>query len=277
MDVSVVVTCWNGRNLLEKNLPLVLAAVENPGNKIKEVIVVDDASSDGSAEFLKKNYPQVTVVSQPKNYGYSVTCNTGVQRARGDLVVILNADVIPSGNFLEKVVPLFSVEKVFSVTFNEGRHGPGKIVWEKGFLELKPEQPATNTVNSDWANGGSSIFRKSMWEKLAGMDCLFLPFYFEDVDLGLRARKAGWICLWEPKALVEHQHEATINPKNFSLYKRKNDIALVKERNHLLLTWKHLKGTGCFVSHFFYLCRRCLLTPGYLKVVFSAAKRRCLW
>ena len=117
MDVSIVITCWNGRNLLEKNLPKVLEASENPKNNISEVIVVDDYSTDNSVEFLKNNYPQVKLIRQEKNYGYSVTCNTGVKKTKNELVAILNLDVVPAINFLENVLPLFKDEKVFSVSF----------------------------------------------------------------------------------------------------------------------------------------------------------------
>jgi GT2 family glycosyltransferase len=273
MDVSVVITCWNGKKILEKNLPAVIKAAKNPRNRIKEILVVDDASLDDSVKFLEENFSEVKVIRQPKNFGYAVTCNTGVKMAQNELVAILNLDVIPSVNFLEDVFPLFENEKVFAVSFNEGQYGPGRLVWEEGFLQIKKEEPSSKTIRSSWPSGGSAVFRKEIWQKLGGMDTVYLPFYFEDIDLGLRAAKAGFECLWEPKAKVSHEHEATINPKNF----KQSYVDLIKQRNHLLLTWKNIDCLGLLGQHLYFLFKRCLKGPGYLRVVAAAVVRSRKW
>lgn len=270
MEVSLVITCWNGRKLLEKNLPKVIEALKNPKNKIKEVLVVDDGSTDDSVHFLKERYPEVRVVEHKKNLGgYSITCNTGVREAAGDLVAIINLDVAPSKNFLEPVLPHFEDPKVFAVSFNESKFGPGKLVWKSGWLNIEPTKLRRKTSLTGWPNGGSSIFQKEAWQNLGGMDQLFLPFYFEDLDLGIRAYKAGYRCLFEPKAVVVHEHQGTINPQTFS----KNYLDTIKQRNHLLLTWRNIDEPKLFFSHLFHLTRRCLLHPGYLKIVFAALRR----
>lgn len=265
MNVSVVITCWNGRKLLEKNLPLVLRASENPVNHIKEVLVVDDASTDDSVEYLKKYFTGVKVFVQDRNYGYSETCNRGIGESSCELVTILNLDVVPTVDFLKTALPHFEDDRVFAVSFNEGKFGPGKLEWKEGFWQIKATKATNKSSLSDWANGGSSAFRKDIWEKLGGMDRLFLPFYFEDIDLGIRARKKGYKCLWEPKAKVVHEHEATINPKNLNVHS--SFISNIKERNHLLLTWKHLGGPKKALIHFGFLLKRVIFHPGYLKIV----------
>lgn len=265
-----MITCWNGKELLKKNLSKVIQAFQNPKNKIVEIIVVDDGSSDGSAEFLENAYPQVKVIKHKQNLGYGAACNTGVSRAKADLVAILNADVVPGKDFLVSALDHFKDEKVFAVSFNEGKYGPGKLVWRKGFLEIEGTKMPPKTSLTDWPSGGSSVFRKSAWERLGGMDKLFLPFYFEDVDLGIRSRQAGFKCLWEPKAKVDHKHESTINPKNFKKYHFKKNIDLIKQRNHLLLTWRNLNGFKLLVSHLGSLLKRCFSHPKYLRVIFAA-------
>jgi len=271
MDVSVVITCWNGRSLLEKNLPLVIKAADDPCNKVKEIMVVDDGSTDESASFLKKRFPQIKVVVHDKNQGYSATCNTGVDLAANELVAILNLDVVPSNDFLKEALPHFEDQEVFAVSFNEGKFGPGKLVWKKGFLEIEGNSDIPKSfVLTDWPSGGSSIFRKSYWEKLGGMDKIFIPFYFEDIDLGVRARKAGFKCIWEPGARVEHEHEATINSDSF----KQRYIDSIKQRNQLLLIWKNINSPKLFLSHLFHLKIRCFTHPGYLRIVFLALKRK---
>jgi len=273
MDVSVVITCWNGRKLLEKNLPSVLAAAGNLKNNIKEIIVVDDGSSDNSVEYITKFKVQsskfkVKLIKHERNIGYSATCNTGVKEAKGELVAILNLDVIPKVDFLEKALPHFENEKVFSVSFNEGQFGPGKLVWQKGFWEIQPSDIPGKEAETDWPSGGSSVFRKSYWQEIGGMSLIFLPFYFEDIDLGLRARKAGYKCLWEPRARVEHKHESTINSDNFN----KKYIENIKQRNHLLLTWRNQPSKGV-KNHFCGIIKRTIHQPGYLKIIFMALVR----
>jgi GT2 family glycosyltransferase len=270
MEVSLVITCWNGRKLLQKNLPKVIEAFKNPKNKIKEVLVVDDGSTDDSVSFLRRSYPKVKVIEHKKNLGgYSVTCNTGVREAKSELVTILNLDVAPSKNFLVPALLHFSDPSVFAVSFNENKFGPGKLVWKSGWLNVEPTKFPSRTTLTGWPNGGSSIFRKSLWQKLGGMDELFLPFYFEDLDLGVRAYKAGYQCLFEPRAVVVHEHQGTINPQTFS----QDYLDTIKQRNHLLLTWKNIDDLKLFFSHLFHLTRRFLLHPGYLKIVFAAIGR----
>lgn len=269
MDVSIVITNWNGRKLLEKNLPAVLKAAESPLNQIKEILVVDDFSNDDSVSFLEKNFPQIKTIKQPRNFGYSATCNTGVKNSTSELVAILNNDVLPEKNFMEASLPHFKNEKVFSVSFNEGKFGVGKLQWQKGFLQIVPVKPCYEVAQTDWPNGGSSVFRKNFWQQIKGMNQIFLPFYFEDIDLGVRAKKAGFICLWEPKSKVQHKHEATINPNSF----KQSYIDSIKQRNHLLLTWLNLNNIGLFLKHFKGLGKRILSTPGYIKIVLLAFLR----
>lgn len=270
MEVSVVITCWNGKKLLEKNLPSVIKAKNNPGNHIVEIIVVDDGSTDDSVAFLKNNYSkEIHLVEQEKNFGYAITCNAGVKVARGLLVAILNLDVVPDRDFLEDALPHFANEKVFSVSFNEGKYGRGKIEWRNGFLEIVPTVLGKNVSPTDWPSGGSSVFRKSIWEKLGGMSVLFSPFYFEDVDLGLRAKKSGYLCLWEPKCLVEHEHEATINSSTFSL----NYINSIKQRNHLILTWRNVNSLKMLLIHITNLLVKMIRQPGYVRIFLLSLKR----
>lgn len=278
MNVSVVITCWNGKKLLEKNLPKVLKASKNPNNKIFEIIVADDCSTDDSVSYLKNSYlkkefPEVKVIEQSRNLGYAANCNSAVKVAKGELVVILNLDVIPNNNFLEAALPLFENEKVFAVSFNEGKFGPGKLLWKNGFLEIEATIATKKVSLTDWPSGGSSIFRKSIWQKLGGFDLLFSPFYFEDIDLGVRATKAGFKCLWEPNSLIDHQHEATINSQNLVKYQRRDNIPLIKERNKLLLAWKNIGNTDLFFNHVCGLGNRIIHHPGYLRIIFLATIR----
>jgi len=262
MKVSVVIPNWNGRSLLEKNLPAVLAI------RPFEIIVVDDASPDDSINFLKENYPQIKIIRHQKNLGFAAACNSGVKAAGGEIVVLLNLDVVPKKDALEKILPDFEDPKVFAVSFNEPSWSWARIIWRNGFIEHKPGSKTQKTHISAWASGGSAAFRRSIWEKLGGFDEIYKPFYWEDIDLGYRAWRGGYKILWEPKAVVYHKHEAIIG-KHFS----KKYIDFISERNRLLFIWKNITDFWMITEHKLYLFSRLIKQPGYFKILGGALKR----
>ncbi len=270
--VSIVIPNYNGEELLEKNLPFVIRASRNENNKIIEIIIVDDGSKDDSVEFLKTNFPEVKVIKHKKNRGFSSTVNTGVRMSKGNLVVLLNTDVIPDENFLVATFEHFSNEKVFAVSFHEKGYGWARGFFSDGFINHGLGGEDEKASDTFWVNGGSGIFRRDFWMKLQGMDeKLFSPFYWEDVDLSYRAAKRGWQLIWEPEAKVLHEHEATMS-KISQGYKRR-----IQERNQLILIWKNLTSPQLFKKHMFGLSKRIIKHPGYLRIVFAALlKIRCI-
>jgi GT2 family glycosyltransferase len=268
MDVSIIIPNWNGRLLLEKNLPKVLDASKNKSNNIVEVIVVDDGSTDDSVKFLETNFKKrIRLIKQKNNRGFSATVNHGVELAKGDLVCLLNTDVIPSINFLEKISTHFEDKKIFAVSLHEQGFGYAKGKFVNGFIAHDPGKEESKPTSSFWASGGSAVFSKKLWDKLGGFDVrLLTPFYWEDVDLCYRALKRGYKVYWEPKAKVVHAHESVINSTNF----RKWKLDLIKERNYLLFNWKNITSKNLLNKHFKGLFTRITKHPGYLKVVLFA-------
>ncbi len=272
--VSVVIPNWNGRGLLEKNLPKVFSAFRNKKNHISEIIVVDDASGDDSVDFLKKNYKEnVKVIVHKVNRGFSSTVNTGVRTASGDLVCLINSDVVPAGDFLEKVVSHFEDEKTFAVSLHEKGYGPAKGKFVDGFIGHEGSLPTEQPVETFWANGGSGVFRRRIWMELKGFDeALLSPFYWEDIDLSYRAHKRGYRVLWEPKADVVHEHETTISKLS------KRYVETIRERNQLLFIWKNLTSRNLFRKHIRGLMNRIIRHPGYVRIFLLAfLKIRTVW
>jgi len=265
--ISVVVPNWNGKKLLEKNLPLVFKALPRDC----EVIIIDDGSTDGSKKMINDQWPMVKLIANNKNKGFVYTANRGVKEAKGDFVVLINTDVIPQKGFLKPALKHFEDEKVFAVSLSEQDYGWAKIWWRGGFIHIGDGGKSKAAHISAWASGGSAIFRKSMWRRLGGFDPLYGPFYWEDFDIGFRAWKNGWKIIWEPKARALHQHESTTSKVNHSF------VNLIKERNQLLFIWKNMDGCWWKLSNCLGMVLRSLLGLNYLKVIWAAKKQYCLF
>ncbi len=250
MNLSVVIPNYNGQNLLKKNLPKALEAVGDA-----EVIVVDDASSDKSLEVLGNFEKRIKIIRNEKNFGFSSTVNRGVKTAKGDIIILLNSDVIPEREFLKPLLSHFENEKIFAAGCMDKSLENGKIVlrgrgigaWKKGFfVHSRGEVDKTNTL---WVNGGSGAFRKSIWERLGGFNELYNPFYWEDIDLSYRALKCGYKIVFEPKSIVIHEHEKGAIKKKFSSTR----IRSISYKNQFIFVWKNATDFNLQLAHFFWL------------------------
>lgn len=250
LTVSVVIPNWNGVYLMEKHLQNTINTSAGA-----EIIVADDCSSDGSVEYLKKNFPNVIVVANVKQGGFAINVNSGVKKATGDIVVLLNTDVEPENGYLLPLLKHFEDSDVFAVgclekSVEQGNtilRGRGVAKWVKGFyLHERGEVDRTDTA---WVSGGSGAFRRSMWNALGGMDTLYSPFYWEDIDVSYRARKAGWKTVFEPQSVVGHYHEEGKIKREFSPI----DVKRIVYRNQFTFIWKNLSDSRICLSHILWL------------------------
>ncbi|MBI4058837.1 glycosyltransferase family 2 protein [Candidatus Microgenomates bacterium] len=259
MMTSVIIPNWNGEDLIEKNFS---SWVDLGAD---EIIVVDDYSTDKSIEKLKVQSEKCKVIENNKNLGFARSVNKGVKAAQGDIIILLNTDVKPDKNLIKAILPHFNDEKVFGVSFAEEKFSWSRGLWKDGFIQHEPGERINNLHETFWISGGSGAFRKSIWDELGGLDEIYAPFYWEDVDLCYRALKRGYKLLWEPRAKVLHKHEGTIG-KYFS----KSYVNFIQERNQLLLIWKNITSKKMFREHINGLMGRLLRSPGYIKVVLAA-------
>jgi len=267
MKVSIVIPNYNGRHLLEKNLPFVLKAIDNRKNNIDELVIVDDGSVDDSIAFLNKNYKgRYKIIRLSKQRGFSVAVNSGVRATHSDLVLLLNNDVAPEVDFLESPQRLFDDSNIFGVSLHESGHGPSRALFNNGIIDIgNPKPESKKTELTFYVSGAAGLFRKSIWQELGGLDeRLLSPFYWEDIDICYRAFKRGYTTLWCYDGRVIHNHESTSSklPKKY--------VARIKERNQLLMLWKNIHSKSFMSKHFNYLFKRVLKNPGYLLIIFMA-------
>lgn len=253
MTTSVVIPNYNGAKLLRENLPKVLAMGAS------EVIVVDDASTDESIEVIK----DIKVIRHKKNLGFARSVNDGVEASSADVVVLLNTDVTPRAGLLDATLPHFKNPAVFAVSFNEEKYGYARGVFHRGLIEHRGEASQKPEI-SFWASGGSAAFDRKKWQELGGLDIIYAPFYWEDMDISYRAQAKGWKIVWEPRARVEHEHDATIGKLASSKTK-----TWISERNQFIFFWKNISSPKFWLLHLIWLPYR-LFPPGRLIPFFWA-------
>ncbi len=255
MKISIIIPNYNSGDILINNLPSILSTGAD------EIIIVDDKSTDKSVEIIKNyvsstdNRDNVKILENERNLGFSSTVDKGVEAASGDIVVLLNTDVLPEKDFLGALIIHFDDPKVFAVgcmdksveksgTILRGR-GIGK--WDKGFLvHGRGEVDKTNTL---WVSCGSGAFRKNLWQKLGGLDPIFNPFYWEDIDISYRALKAGYRILFEPRSTVIHKHEEGVIRQRYSPF----FIKTIAYRNQFLFVWKNIADKNYLAEHVLWL------------------------
>lgn len=253
---SIVIPNWNGRDLLEKYLPSVVeAAAACPGS---EVIVVDNGSTDGSADFVRKRFPDVNLVELERNYGFGGGSNAGFRAARNDIVVLLNSDMRVDRGFLPPLLEGFSDETVFAVSCQIFFSDPAKVREETGLTQgwwadgaLRVRHRADDAIQElypcFYGGGGSCAYDRAKFLELGGFDELYAPFYLEDTDLGYLAWKRGWRVLYQPRSKVWHEHRGTIG-KRFT----DRQIRAVLQKNFLLFAWKNIHEWPRLIAHFFF-------------------------
>ncbi|HCC08682.1 TPA: hypothetical protein DEP81_01730 [Candidatus Woesebacteria bacterium] len=257
--IDIVIPSFNGKYLLEKHLPQIF----KNSDYLNKVIIIDNGSTDGTIDWLKKNYPEVVIVKNSKNLGFTKPINQGVAKSSSEYLVLLNNDVHPDKGYLKNILHYFDDEKVFAVSFNESESSWPLVRWDGKIQFIRGEEKSKPRYTA-WASGGSAIFRRKIWDKLGGLNEVFAPFYWEDIDIGYRAWKSGYKIIWDNKSQVFHEHESTakkINPTYLNL---------IKQRNELLFTWINITDEELVKSHRKFLFTHILKHPGYLKIVLAA-------
>lgn len=264
MNLSIIIPNYNGEALLKKNLPSVLKSVKEYKKGNIEIIIPDDPSTDNSGKVIKdfianitqKNITGKTVSNNDiKEAGFSKNVNRGVVLATGDILILLNSDVVPHEDFLDVLLPHFTDPEVFAVgCMDESIENDQKILrgrgigkWDKGFLlHARGSVERDNTL---WAGGGSSAYSKKIWDKIGGLEELYNPFYWEDIDLSYRALKAGYKIIFEKKSIVVHEHEkGAINTAV-----NKSKIKKIAYRNQFFFVWLNITDKELLLSHILYL------------------------
>ncbi len=264
MKVSVVIPNYNGESLIKKHFDAVFQALIDAEKEAKatiDLVIVDDASTDSSLQLLEekihdyKGKLSVTLLINDKNLGFSPTVNRGVKATKGEIVFLHNSDIVPEKGFLSHILPHFTVENVFAVACLDKSREEGKEVlrgrgvgsWKRGFMQHGKGE--INKINTLWASGGSSAFRKSIWNTLQGFNEVYAPYYWEDIDLSYRALKSSFVIHFEPKSTVVHAHEEGAILKTQKPF----HVRVIAYRNQILFVWLNITDAQFLLSHILWL------------------------
>lgn len=245
-SISVVIPNYNGKKLLELYLPSVYAALKF--NIITyEIIIIDDASKDDSVLFLEHYYPEIKIIKNNQNLGFSKTINKGIFAAKNELILLLNSDVKLEEEYFEHQYKYFQNQNTFGVMGRimnfDGKkiEDAARLLVHKGYKFKANKFYYSTDKNSDiyttYLSGANALVDRVKIQAIGGFDEIYSPFYFEDFDLGLRAYKMGWVCHYEHQSVCYHKVSATTNTM-----KKSNRVKIIYHRNSYILQAIHLKG-----------------------------------
>ena len=263
--VSVVIVNYNGRNFLPDCLGALMKQTYSPF----EVILVDNASRDGSVEFIRERFPLVKVSVQESNLGFAGGSNAGIREAHGEFILTLNNDTRVSPDFIEELVlPMERDPRVgmcgSKMVFPDGRINSTGIcisrsgaAWDRGGGEPdRGQYDAAEEVFGPCA--GAALYRRTMLDEIGLFDEDFFLF-MEDVDLAFRARLSGWKCMYVATAGVVHIHGGTTGFKS--------DISVYYgNRNLVWYVIKNFPSRTLLLSSPWIIGRQCAVLPYYLIV-----------
>lgn len=235
---SVIIVTYNHKKYMKACLTSVLT------NSPLEVIIVDNGSTDGTAEFIEKEFPQVKLIKSPRNLGYGGGNNLGVKYAKGEYVVILNPDTKVEENWLEELLkPLENSERLITtpkiLTYDGSKINTcGNIDHFTGLTFTRGLNESPGRFNRfeylSGLSGACFAMRKEDYLELGGFDENFFS-YMEDAEFSWRAHARGFRILYVPTSIVYHDYELNVPPKKIYHLEKGRYIILRK-----YLTWKEL-------------------------------------
>jgi hypothetical protein len=227
VTLSVVVVGYNGRELLGRCLDSVLA---DQGNLGVELIVVDNASHDGTPTMVAERYPDVRLIANDENVGYGRALNQGIATARGRYFLVMNQDIAVKPGALRTLVDLAESQPAAGAVgarleYEDGRFQPSAFRfpdWKQAFFgffdgfvpldsEINGRYPSAQLDQPFVAEhllGACLLLRREAIDQVGAFDPAFF-MYFEETDLCARLTKAGWRNYYAPAAQVMHVSAAS--------------------------------------------------------------------
>ena len=266
MEVTVVIPNYNGIKYIEACLDSLYQ-----GSMIPEVIIIDNASTDGSAELIQQKYPQCQFVRFEENTGFCVAVNEGIRRTRTEYVILLNNDIETDKDFVKNLYQAIKNNKrAFSVASKMlSLHQPDIIDdagdlycalgWAYALGKGKPKNAYSQPTEIFAACAGAAIYRRAVFDTIGYFDENHFA-YLEDIDIAYRALINGYHNYYTPDAIVYHAGSATSGSR-YNQFKTK-----LAARNSIYIIYKNMPIFQIIINLPF-------LIPGFMiKALFFAKK-----
>jgi GT2 family glycosyltransferase len=215
--VTVIIVNWNGQHLL----PDCLESLREQEFKKFKTILVDNGSSDGSVDWVRRCYPEVKVIPLPTNAGFCVANNVGYRASKSKYVALLNNDAVAHSLWLQRLVDTlettdqagFAASKILNYGKPDTIDRAGDSYTSAGAGLLRGRGMRSNSYDKqEWIFGAcaaAALYRKRMIDEIGFFNEDFFLLY-EDVDLSFRAQLKGYRCLYVPEATVYHKTSSSI-------------------------------------------------------------------
>ncbi|MBI1875434.1 MAG: glycosyltransferase family 2 protein [Acidobacteria bacterium] len=260
-DLAIVIVSYQAREHLERCLASLGAA---PPQRSHEIVVVDNASSDGSADRVAAEWPSVTLIRLPDNRGFAAATNVGIRRTRSEFVLLLNSDAIVPSGALDRLVAALErhadaaaigprlvddtgqVELSFGRMFsplNELRQkllvraSRSGIPGARAYVQRLVSRPRT----PDWISGACLLVRRADADRAGLLDERFF-LYAEDVDFCARLRALGRLIRFAPEIDVVHARGQSVafDPRAAEAHYRRSQLAFYAKHAPRWLPWLRL-------------------------------------
>ncbi len=253
--ISVVILNWNGK----EDLDPCIQSVKRQTYPNIEILLVDNHSSDGSAQYIRSAFPDLRLIVNAENLGYGGGNNRGIREARGEYILVLNNDTEMERECVEQLWKSMENDRETGITtpkillFNrtDTVDAAGLTVYPDGLSigrgHLEPQADYNRREEVFSGSGCASLFRREMLDEIGLFDEDFFA-YAEDTDLGWRARLAGWKACYVPEAVVYHHHS-----RKFGTYSSRK--AFLVERNRIWVAWKNFPPSLLCLWPFYTLVR----------------------
>lgn len=271
--LSIIIVNWNGKNWLKE----CLNSLSNQSFKDFEIIIVDNGSTDGSVEFIRSQYPECRLISNNFNKGFARGNNQGIKIAKGKYIVLLNNDAQADPNWLSELVTVAEEDpsigmvasKIYLYGYQKAIDNVGHLIYldglnrGKGRLEIDHGQ-YDKKEEALFPSGCAALYRKEMLDEIGLFDEDFFA-YGDDTDIGLKAKLAGWKCVYAPRAIVYHRYSQSSGA--YSPLK-----AFYVERNRIWISVKYFPLSILLISPFFTFLRLLLQAYGVFSGQGAAGK-----
>ena len=247
---------WHGRHALTQSLPALARAVQKHGGNHEIILVIDYESSDGTEEYVRRNFPQARVIVADHPLYFSAATRLGINSATRDIVVLINNDTVVDEDFLPPLLDCFVDSNVFGVASRvsdsatqDSETGKTVVQRQNGILLWKHVPVTSDDVESrycpvSWLHRGAFALDRRKYHWMRGLDDLYDPLYFEDADLSFRAWKIGWKCLLAANSRVTHHHRLELPAAGNSF------LRMITRRNGYIFYWKNITEFGWIAQYF---------------------------